>query len=87
MKKKNSTKSLKTDWKWLQSASDDDLNYDDVKPLEAQFFSKAQLKMPEPKPIVTLRLDADVLRWFRSKGKGYQTRINAILRMYMLAQK
>jgi uncharacterized protein (DUF4415 family) len=41
--------------------------------------------MPHPKEIVTIRLDADLLRWFR-QHPGYQTRINAILRAYMKAQ-
>jgi uncharacterized protein (DUF4415 family) len=41
--------------------------------------------MPVPKTIVTMRLDADLLHWFRQQ-RGYQTRINAILRAYMKAQ-
>lgn len=39
-----------------------------------------------PKAQVTLRLDADVLEWFRSQGKGYQTQINTLLRAYMKAR-
>ncbi|MFL6646751.1 MAG: BrnA antitoxin family protein, partial [Sulfurifustaceae bacterium] len=41
----------------------------------------------EPKEQVTLRLDADVLKWFRSRGRGYQTQINALLRAYMEAHR
>jgi uncharacterized protein (DUF4415 family) len=41
---------------------------------------------PTPKSIVTMRLDADLLAWFRQQ-RGYQTRINAILRAYMKAQE
>lgn len=37
---------------------------------------------PEPKEQITLRLDGDMLRWFRAGGKGYQTHINAVLRGY-----
>lgn len=40
------------------------------------------VELPEPKEQVTLRLDRDVLRWFRAKGRGYQTLINAVLRSY-----
>jgi uncharacterized protein (DUF4415 family) len=40
--------------------------------------------LPTPKEAVTIRLDADLLRWFR-RERGYQTRINAILRAYMQA--
>lgn len=39
--------------------------------------------MPGNKVPMTVRLDSDVLAWFRSLGKGYQTRINAVLRSYM----
>lgn len=41
----------------------------------------------ERKKQVTLRLDADVLEWFRAQGRGYQTQINALLRAYVEAQR
>jgi uncharacterized protein (DUF4415 family) len=44
-------------------------------------FLKADLRMPLKKA-VTLRLDADVLEWFKGQGTGYQTRINLLLRQY-----
>jgi uncharacterized protein (DUF4415 family) len=50
-------------------------------------WEKAELVMPTTKTHVNLRLDADVLHFFRSQGKGYQTRINAVLRRYMQAQR
>ena len=40
------------------------------------------VELPEPKEQITLRLDKDVLAWFRTRGKGYQTLINAVLRSY-----
>jgi uncharacterized protein (DUF4415 family) len=54
-------------------------------PTDAAFWKRAKVVMPKPKEIVTMRLDADLLRWFRQQP-GYQTRINAILRAYMQAQ-
>lgn len=45
-------------------------------------WATAELPMPRRKAHMTLRLDADMLGWFRAQGKGYQTRINAILRKY-----
>jgi uncharacterized protein (DUF4415 family) len=42
---------------------------------------------PLPKEQVTLRLDRDVLEWFRAKGRGYQTRINTVLRAYYLHER
>ncbi len=50
------------------------------------FWKSAEVVMPSPKEIVTMRLDADLLRWFRQQ-RGYQTRINAILRAYMNAHE
>ena len=40
------------------------------------------VELPEPKEQITLRLDRDMLQWFRARGKGYQTLINAVLRGY-----
>ncbi len=57
----------------------------DAHPTDASFWKNAKLVMPTPKTIVTMRLDTDLLRWFRQQ-RGYQTRINAILRAYMEAR-
>ena len=57
---------------------------------EAEFevdWARAELVIPEPKRMISLRLDPDVLAFFKAQGKGYQTRINAVLRAYMEAQK
>ena len=43
---------------------------------------RSGLKIVPPKASVSLRIDADVLEWFKAQGAGYQTRINAILRAY-----
>jgi uncharacterized protein (DUF4415 family) len=43
--------------------------------------------LPQPKEQVTLGLDRDVLRWVRAKGRGYQPRINAVLRSYYLHEQ
>jgi uncharacterized protein (DUF4415 family) len=43
--------------------------------------------IPENKQQITLRIDADVLEWFRATGKGYQTRINSVLRQFVGLQK
>ena len=57
----------------------------DVTPTDDAFWAKARVVMPRSKKTVTMRMDADVLDWFRG-NPGYQTRINAILRTYMNAQ-
>ena len=55
-------------------------------PTTAAFWKHAKLVLPTPKTIVTMRLDSDLLKWFR-QHPGYQTRINAILRAYMQAHE
>lgn len=45
------------------------------------------VKMPRSKKSLSLRLDREILEWFQGQGKGYQTRINAVLKAYVKAQK
>ena len=71
-----------TDWKRLGSMSDKDIDYSDIPELNEAFFEEAEWRPPTKQP-VTIRLDADVLEWFRKQGPGYQTRINRLLRRYM----
>jgi uncharacterized protein (DUF4415 family) len=54
---------------------------DDAPPPE--FWADAVLVAPVLKNMISLRVDEDVLRWFKRRGKGYQTRMNAVLRAYM----
>jgi uncharacterized protein (DUF4415 family) len=65
---------------------DKDIDTSDIPELDDEFFRKAQINVPAKQP-VTLRLDTDVLVWFKSQGQGYQTRINKLLRSYMENQK
>jgi len=58
----------------------------DARATDAKFWKSAKVVLPTPKEIVTMRLDADLLRWLR-REPGYQTRINAILRAYMQAHE
>ena len=51
--------------------------------LPEDFWDEAELVMPVAKRPISLRLDEDVLAWFRRLGPRYQTRINAVLRAYM----
>jgi uncharacterized protein (DUF4415 family) len=79
----------KTDWRRLRSMTDEEIHAaiiddPDATPTDEAFWKDARLVMPRPKKTVTIRLDADLLEWFRGE-RGYQTRINAILRAYMTA--
>ena len=80
------SKASKTDWKQLAKMDDQDIDTSDIPELDDEFFHKAQINVPAKQP-VTLRLDTDVLVWFKSQGQGYQTRINKLLRSYMENQK
>jgi uncharacterized protein (DUF4415 family) len=60
---------------------DSDIDYSDIPPLDKAFLKKATTAWPPAKKQLTIRLDADVLDWLKGHGKGYQTRINRILRV------
>lgn len=77
----------RTDWKRVDALKDEEIDTSDIPVLDKDFFAEAELRIPGAKPSVTIRLDPDVLDWFKSQGKGYQTRINAVLRRYVEAQK
>jgi uncharacterized protein (DUF4415 family) len=62
---------------------DNEIDYSDIPELDDNFFKEAKLLIPKAKDSVTLRLDHDVLVWFKKQGKGYQTKINAILKLFM----
>jgi uncharacterized protein (DUF4415 family) len=57
-----------------------------VDPARAGWATDLVFDVREPKLAVSLRLDADVLRFFRGFGSGYQTRINEVLKAFMLAR-
>lgn len=83
MNAKRSKSKSATDWRHLASDSDEDIDFTDIPRLGGAFWRKAAVRMPQCKDSVTLRLDHDVLQWFRKAGPGYQTRINAVLRSYV----
>jgi uncharacterized protein (DUF4415 family) len=71
----------------LDEIKDKEIDYSDIPELDEDFWAIAVIEYPEKKKPVTLRLDADVLEWFRSSGKGYQTKINSVLRSFYEAHK
>lgn len=81
----------KTDWDRLRRMTDEDVHEavardPDIRPTDEAFWKDARVVMPKRKEVVTIRLDADLLAWLR-RERGYQTRINAVLRAYMDAAK
>ena len=69
--------------KEIRAIRDEDIDCSEIPEAGPDFWERAELHMPEPKKGVYVRLDTDVLTWLKSKGKGYQTRLNAILRALM----
>lgn len=76
----------KAELKALRAKPDSEIDYSDIPPLQEGFWKEAA-RNPFYRPTktsTTVRIDSDVLHWLRSHGKGYQSRINAILRREML---
>lgn len=76
----------KTHWARAHALPDAVIDAPDTLPRDADCFADA-VRWPGHKQQITLRLDPDVLAFFKAQGKGYQTTINAVLRQYMQAQK
>jgi uncharacterized protein (DUF4415 family) len=65
---------------------DEDIDYSDAPEITPEMFAKAIVRRglkPRTKKQITLRVDDDVLAWFKKQGSGYQTKINLLLRAYM----
>jgi uncharacterized protein (DUF4415 family) len=60
---------------------------EDVGPFPEGWAKTVVIGVPEPRQAINIRLDADVLRWFKARGPGYQTRINAVLRAFVSARQ
>ena len=86
MSVKRSKKRSMTDWTRVDAMKDSEIDYSDIPKLGGDFFREA-IRWPGPKKQITIRLDPDVLAFFRKRGKRYQTTINAVLRTYVQAQK
>ena len=89
MKRQTTLSKSGTNWARLDAMRDKDIDLSDNPELTPEMFAKAVVRhglKPAPnKAQLTLRLDTDVLAWFKAQGRGYQTRINALLRAYMHA--
>jgi uncharacterized protein (DUF4415 family) len=81
-----------TDWDRVDAMEDEDIDLSDCPEITPEQFAKAVvrrdgLQSPKNKAQVTLRIDSDVLDWFKLQGRGYQTQINSLLRAYMEANQ
>jgi uncharacterized protein (DUF4415 family) len=76
-------RAIKSDLARIDKLRDEDIDYSDIPELDEEVFAQPLVPWPPRKESITIRVDADVLSWFKQQGRGYQTRINQILRRYM----
>ena len=76
------TRLQKQDLEALDKMSDEDIDYSDAPEIDWSNAVRGKFYRPIKKS-VTVRIDADVLAWLKSRGAGYQTRLNAMLRQAM----
>lgn len=83
----------RTDWPRVLALTDEEIEQSikddpDVAPLlDEEWFRTAKLVMPERKVPIALRVDREVVDWFKAQGSRYQTRMNAVLKAYMKAHQ
>jgi len=76
----------RTDWKRVKAMKQSEVERladEEEGKLPKGWEKKVVLGIPAPKKDIHIRLDADIVDWFKSRGKGYQTRINAVLRAFV----
>jgi uncharacterized protein (DUF4415 family) len=90
MKKRSTTtrsKTDQTDWKRIDAMKDEDIDLSDIPEITPEMFARAvrrrNFRVIPRKKQLTLRVDSDVVDWYKKQGPGYQTRINSLLRAYM----
>src|SRR5690554_6738967 len=81
----------RTDWTRVDAMEHKDIDLSDIPEVSPEQFARAVarkgLKPATRKQQITLRIDEDVIAWFKQRGPGYQTHINALLRAYMKAHE
>ena len=91
MRKRSTSKKSGSDFDRLSVMKDSEIDTSDLPEISPRQFARAIVRRglrPMPaKAQLTIRVDRDVLAWFRKQGPGYQTRINTLLRAYMEAHK
>lgn len=73
----------RSDWRRIDALSDEDIDYSDVPELGDDFWATAKVLDHGTKKPITIRIDQDVIAWFKSRGGRYQVLMNKVLRSYM----
>lgn len=69
------------------AVQDQNIDYTYIAATDEAFWAGAKVVMPPAKAALSVRFDSDVIAWFKRQGRGYQTRMNAVLRAYMDVHK
>jgi uncharacterized protein (DUF4415 family) len=87
MKKDSILKTSLTDWPCVDAMTDEQIDRSDSPKISRELFAtgvrKPGRRALEGKEAISIRVDRDVLEWFRARGRGYQSEVNALLRAYM----
>jgi uncharacterized protein (DUF4415 family) len=70
----------------MSELAEENINYEDSPATNEEFWADAEVYMPQHKIHISLRLDKDIVNYFKEGGAGYQSRINAVLKSYMRSQ-
>ena len=73
--------------KKLLAMRDEDIDYSDIPELDDDFWANSKVVMPKKKEQISIKVDREVLAYFRKDGPGYQTRMNAVLRSFVEAHR
>ena len=86
-RKPASRKSTDAEIEQLRKLPDSGIDYSDIAETDAAFWAKAEVSEPADKTMISIRIDSDLLDWYRSHARRYQTLINAVLRGYKEARE
>ena len=87
MNASNMNKRSETDWARIDVMTDEMIDTSDIPPLSDEFFAKATWRMPRPPVSITVRVEPEVLEWFKAQGEDYSRLMAGALRIYAEAHK
>ena len=87
MNEANMNKRSETNWARIDIMTDEMIDTSDIPPLSDEFFAKATWRMPRPPVAITVRVEPEVLEWFKAQGPDYSRLMAAALRIYAEAHK
>ncbi len=82
-----SKNAIKKESKRIANISEDQLDFTDIPETDEEFWKNAEIKLPETKQRITIRLDSEIIEYFKDHYDNYQTYINSVLKAYIHAHK